>query len=125
MRPPEMAGWNLALRFGLELAAFTGLAMAAWRLSPGGLRWVAVWAVPLVAATIWGVFNVIDDPSRSGEAPVEVAGSTRLAIELAVLGGGAAAFAVSQQPMLSLGIALLITVHYTMAWNRVEWLVRT
>ena len=122
MTPPEMAGWNLALRFGLEVAAFTGLAMAAWTLSSGNLSWVAVVAVPLVAATIWGVFNVLDDPSRSGAAPVEVNGLVRLAIELAILGGGAAAFALTQRPAIGIVLAILIVVQYTTSWSRVEWL---
>lgn len=28
MNPPVMAGWNLALRFGLELGALAGLGLA-------------------------------------------------------------------------------------------------
>ena len=42
---------------------------AAWAMSSGAIRWVAVIGVPLAAAVAWGVFNVIDDPSRSGAAP--------------------------------------------------------
>jgi hypothetical protein len=124
MTPPDMAGWNLALRFGLELAAFTGLAMAAWKLSSGNLRWVAVIAVPIVAVAIWGIFNVLDDPSRSGEAPVEVSGWIRLVIELAILGGGAAAFAIAQRPAIAIGVAVLIVIHYATSWSRIEWLIQ-
>lgn len=40
MRPPEMAGWNLALRFGLEVVALVGLAVGAWHLTSGGVRWL-------------------------------------------------------------------------------------
>jgi len=124
MTPLDMAGWNLALRFGVELAAFTALALAAWKLSSGNLRWVAVIAVPIVAATIWGVFNIVDDPSRSGEAPVEVSGWIRLAIELAILGGGAAAFAIAQRPTIAISIAVLIVIQYATSWSRVEWLLQ-
>ena len=74
MTPPSMPGWNLALRFGLDLAALAGLAAAAWKLGSGPGRWIGVVAVPVAAATVWGVFNVLDDPSRSGAAPVEVNG---------------------------------------------------
>lgn len=123
MTPPTMASWNLALRFGLEVAAFTGLAMAAWSLTSGLPRWIAVVAVPVMAATAWGVFNVLDDPSRSGEAPVEVHGWTRLAIELLILGGGAAAFAIADRPAIALGLAILIVIQYATSWNRIEWLV--
>jgi hypothetical protein len=124
MTPPEMAGWNLALRFGLEIAAFTGIAMAAWNLSSGNLRWVAVIAVPVVAAIIWGVFNVVDDPSRSGEAPIEVSGWIRLAVELLVLGGGAAAFAITQRPTIAIGLVILIAIQYATSWSRIEWLIQ-
>jgi hypothetical protein len=124
MTPPEMAGWNLTLRFGLELAAFTGLAMAAWKLSSGNLRWVAVIAVLIVAAAIWGTFNVLDDPSRSGEAPVEVSGWIRLVIELAILGGGAAAFAIGQRPTIAMSVAVFILIQYATSWSRIEWLIQ-
>ncbi len=45
MNPPTMAGWNLALRFGLELGALVGLGYGAWKLAPGLTRWPAVVAV--------------------------------------------------------------------------------
>lgn len=89
MNAPEMDPWNLALRFGLELAALVGLAMGAWAVSAGWLGWVAAVLVPLVAASVWGLFNVLDDPSRSGKAPVEVSGWIRLWLELLILGSGA------------------------------------
>jgi len=124
MTPPDMAGSNLALRFGLELAAFTGLAMAAWKLSSGNVRWVTVFAVPVIAAVIWGVFNVVGDPSRSGEAPVEVSGWIRLAIELAILGGGAVAFVIAERPGIAIGVAVLIVIQYATSWSRIEWLLQ-
>jgi len=118
-----MAGWNLALRFGLEIGALVGLAAVAWQLSSGAMRWVAVAVVPLVAAVIWGVFNVLDDPSRSGAAPVEVSGWTRLAIELLILGGGAAALAMASRPSIAAVFAVLVVLQYASSWSRVEWLI--
>ena len=118
-----MAGWNLALRFGLELAALAGLGLAAWKLTSGPLRWVVVIAVPVGAAAIWGVFNVLDDPSRSGAAPIEVNGWTRLAIELVILGGGAAAVAVAVRLDIGIAFAVLIAAHYAASWDRIEWLI--
>ncbi len=121
--PPEMAGWNLALRFGLEVGALISLGAAAW-LTDGAMRWVAVIAVPVVAAVVWGTFNVLDDPSRSGAAPVEVPGWVRLAIEITILGGGALALAIAGSRTLAAGFALLIAVHYATSWSRIQWLVR-
>ncbi len=123
MNPPDMAGWNLALRFGLEVAALTGLATAAWRLTNGIWRWPAVVVVPVVAAIAWATFNVPDDPSRSGAAPVVVPGGVRLAVELAVLGAGAAAFFVRGPRWVGLVVGVLILVHYAASTARIEWLV--
>ncbi len=103
MNPPEMAGWNLALRFGLELAALAGIATAAWRAADGPWRWVAAVALPLIAATAWATFIVPNDPSRSGRAPVEVPGSIRLALEFAVFGAGAAGFLSASNARIAVG----------------------
>lgn len=123
LTPPPMAGWNLALRFGLELVALAGLALAAWNVTSGAMRWIAVVAVPVGAATAWGVFNVLGDPSRSGSAPIEVSGSTRLAIELLILGAGAAALALAGQPAVGVGFAVLVTAHYVASRDRIDWLL--
>lgn len=123
MNPPKMAAWNLALRFGLEIAALVGLATAAWRLSDGAWRWAAVIAVPLVAAAIWGTFNVPGDPSRSGAAPVEVPGALRLALELIVLGAGAAGFLARGPRAAGFALGTLVVVHYATSIPRIQWLV--
>jgi hypothetical protein len=124
VRPPELARWNLALRFGLELGALAGLGFAAWQLTSGPIRWAAVIAVPVVAAAIWGVFNVLDDPSRSGNAPIEINGWTRLAIEIIILGGGAAAVAFAGRREIGVAFSVLIVAHYAASWSRLEWLVQ-
>jgi len=121
--PPKMAAWNLALRFGLEVTALVSLGVAGWNVSTGALRWIAMIAAPLVAATLWGVFNVLNDPSRSGEAPVEVPGWLRLTIEFVVLGSGAVALAYVAGTVFGVGLAVLIAVHYATSWSRVQWLV--
>jgi hypothetical protein len=47
----------------------------------------------------------------------------RLAIELAVLAGGAAGVAIAGRWAFSAGLAALIVVHYAVAWARVRWLL--
>ena len=123
MNPPQMRPWNLALRLGLEIGALTGLGIAAWTQTEGAVRPVAVAAVPLAAAALWGTFNVVDDPSRSGEAPVEVPGPVRLAIELLVLGGGSIAYSIAGHPAIGAAFAALIVLHYTVGLPRVRWLL--
>lgn len=124
MTPPTMAGWNLALRFGLELAMLAGYAAAAWNLTSGGVRWVAAIAVMVGVATVWGVFNVLNDPSRSGKAPVEVSGWTRLVLELLVFGVGALAISTTGRPALAIGFAALVVLQYATSWDRVQWLIK-
>ena len=118
-----MAGWNLALRFGLEVGAIAGLGAATFALLSSPVRWVGAMIVPLAAAGIWGAFNVLDDPSRSGAAPIEVDGSTRLAIELLILGGAAVAITFAAHRDIGIAFAVLVAVHYAASWSRVEWLV--
>lgn len=125
MNPPEMAGWNLALRFGLEVAALAGLAAGAWHLGNGSWRWVAVIAVPLLATVTWTTFNVPDDPSRSGAAPIQVTGSVRLGLELAVLGAGNAGFLLHGPRGAGLALVALVLVHYANSIPRIEWLLNT
>ena len=125
MTPPEMAGWNLALRFALEMGALIGLGVAAWQSTDGTVQWIAAIAVPLVAAVLWGTFNVLDDPSRSGEAPVEVAGWIRLVLESTILGCGAIAIGIVGGPIAGIGFAALVVVHYTASWSRIQWLMST
>jgi Protein of unknown function (DUF2568) len=124
MTPPTMAGWNLALRFMLEVAALTGLAAAAWKLGSGPGRWIGVVLVPVTAAIIWAVFNVLNDPSRSGAAPVEVNGWVRFALELAILGGGAVAVGFAAGPALGIVFGLAILGHYLVSLDRIKWLVQ-
>jgi hypothetical protein len=123
MNPPEMQPWNLALRLGLEFGALTGLGLAAWTQTDGPARWIAAAALPVAAAALWGTFNVLDDPSRSGAAPVEVPGHVRLAIELIVLGGGWIAYGIAGYPTLGAAFAALTVLHYAVSRPRVHWLL--
>jgi hypothetical protein len=123
MNPPEMRPWNLALRLGLEIGALAGLGLAAWNQGGGVVRWVAVVAAPLVGAALWGTFNVLDDPSRSGRAPVEVRGWVRLALELLVLGAGWVGYSLAGYPLIGAAFAALTVLHYSVAYPRVRWLL--
>lgn len=125
MNPLEMRPWNLALRLGLEIGALTGIGLAAWNQTAGAIRPAAVVAAPLAAAALWGTFNVLDDPSRSGEAPVEVSGPVRLGVEAVVLGGGCVAFGIAGHWTIGAAFAALTVVHYAVSRPRVHWLLST
>ena len=114
---------NLALRFLLEMACLIGIGWASWHLTTPPWRWVLVIAVPLVAAALWGVFAVPDDPSRSGNAPVPVPGLSRLVVEFVVLGAGVAGFAFVERPAIATVLAVLLIVHYAWGYERIVWLL--
>ncbi|MER8957573.1 YrdB family protein [Mesorhizobium sp. M0701] len=116
--------WNLTLRFLLELAALLGLGMAGWSLSAGMWRLILAVALPFVAAALWGVFAVPNDPSRSGRAPVPVPGGLRLVLELVILFGGAAGFHLAGYTTAGIAVALLIAVSYAFSLDRLGWLLR-
>ncbi|WP_137932871.1 YrdB family protein [Mesorhizobium comanense] len=118
------AWWNLTLRFLLELAALFGLGIAAWHFSHGWWRWVLALALPLVAAVLWGTFAVLNDPSRSGRAPVPVPGTVRLALELVILFGGAAGLYTAGYTTTGIIVALLIAISYAFSLDRLAWLLK-
>ena len=114
---------NLIFRFILELCALTAIGIWGWKQSDGFFRFVLSIGIPIILATIWGVFNVPDDPSRSGAAPVIVSGIVRLSVELAIF-----AFAIwslynigSIRLSRILGIAVLL--HYILSYDRITWLL--
>ncbi len=115
---------NLALRFFLEIAALGGFGALAWRLSVGWWRYLAVIAVLALLMTLWSVFAVPGDPSRSGNAPVPVPGSVRLALELAVLLSGSCAFYWAGHNLAGIALGVLVLIHYALSGERIAWLLQ-
>lgn len=116
---PEVPFWNLTLRFGLELAALVGLAVAAAsRFSTG-----AAVAAPIVAGAAWGLYNVPGDSSRSGKAALPVPGVVRLLLELVILFGAAWALIATGRPVWGWVLAGLITFHLAFSIPRLRWLL--
>ncbi|MAI89865.1 YrdB family protein [Ponticaulis sp.] len=115
---------NLILRFILELAALAGIGMAAFQFSDGVIAYLASILCVTTAATLWGVFNVPGDPSRSGHAPVRVSGPVRLSLELIILFGGSLSFYLAGYAWIALSHAWLITLHYAFSAQRVGWLLK-
>ena len=115
---------NLALRFTLEVAALGGFGVLTWKSSNGGWRVLALIAVLCFVMTLWGVFAVPNDPSRSGNAPIPVSGLIRLSLELAILFAGAAAFYWSGHDLAGISLAVLVLLHYAASGARTARLLQ-
>lgn len=114
---------NLVLRFLLELVALLGMGRFAWASVPDAWRWLFCLLVPGLAATAWGVFAVPGDPSRSGRAPVPVAGWLRLLLEGAFFGFGAWGYHRTDASALALALIALTTLNYATGTERIRWLL--
>jgi len=115
---------NLLLRFILEMFALGSFGYWGWAQSENWYRFVFAVGVPLVGAVLWGTFNVPEDPSRSGRAPVRVPGWLRLTLELVF-------FAFAAWGLYDVGfeeVALIFTavvlVHYAISYDRIMWLLK-
>jgi hypothetical protein len=113
---------NLAFRFVLEMAALVAIGVGSYSLGSGPLGWVLAVVAPLVAAVVWGVFNVPGDESRSGDAPVAVSGRIRLLIEIAVFASGVA-FLAAAWPVGAAILGVAVTLHYSLSRDRIRWLL--
>jgi hypothetical protein len=109
---------NLAFRFFLELAALIAMGYWGWRTGQG---WLLMLGVPLVAAALWGIFRVDNDP---GKAPVRVPGLLRLGLELAYFGFATWALYDTGAIVWSSLLGLAVIVHYLVSYDRILWLLR-
>ena len=114
---------NLGLRFLLEMLALAIYAYWGWNAIDGALGYVFAIGLPLIAAVIWGTFAVLDDPSRSGKAPVPVAGIVRLMVELAFFAVAAYALFFTGNEQLAWIFAGVIVIHYVISYDRIAWLL--
>jgi len=115
---------NLGVRVLLELSSLIAFGYWGWTLTESGLRYVLAVFIPLIAAVIWGTFAVLDDPSRSGKAPVPVSGTLRLILELVF-------FALAAFVLFSIGyqtiawiISIAVIIHYLLSYDRITWLLK-
>ncbi|NLF13672.1 MAG: YrdB family protein [Anaerolineaceae bacterium] len=112
---------NLALRFFLELAALAAMAYWGWTTHEGAPRFLWTIGLPVVAAALWGIFRVPNDP---GPAPVAVPGRVRLLLEALFFGGAVVLLVRAGQPVAAGILAALLVIHYVAAHQRVVRLGR-
>lgn len=114
---------NLTIRFVLELWVLVAVAVFGWNHLDDPWRYVAVIGGPLVLIFVWGLFNVPDDPSRSGHAPVVVPGIVRLGIEIVYFVVGFLATYLGGMEVIAVIFGVVVVAHYLMSMDRVRWLL--
>lgn len=115
---------NLAGRFLLELIGLFALGRWGWLTGNGAWRFLLGVGLPLLAAALWGTLAVPDDPSRSGKAPVPVAGWMRLLLELLFFGGAMLALWVNGPAWSAWLLGGLVLIHYAISYDRLMWLLQ-
>jgi hypothetical protein len=114
---------DLGLHFILELCALAAFGYWGWSLTGEWWRYLLMLGVPAAGATVWGVFAVPGDPSRSDNAPIPVSGAVRLVLELGFF--GLAGWALSTVGVLASGLVLgaVVVAHYGRSMDRLRWLL--
>ena len=109
----------------LEICGLVALGVWGWtRGGDGVLKFVLALSVPMIAAVIWGIFAVPDDPSRSGNAPVIVPGLVRLLLEIAFFSAVVWSLFALHYSMLGWMFGVIVIIHYLVSYERLTWLLR-
>jgi hypothetical protein len=114
---------NLAVRFLLEMSALVALGFWGWSLADGWWSVLPGLGIPLLAAAAWGTFAVLNDPSRSGRAPIPVPGWARLALEVAFFGFAVWALFDLESEVLGWILGVAVIGHYAISYDRIVWLL--
>jgi hypothetical protein len=116
---------NLAVRFLLELAALYAFGRWGWQTNEGFLRYVLMIGLPMLAATLWGVFRVPGDASANGKAVVAVPGWVRLLFEITFF--SFATFCFFDAGLRNAGwvFGAITLLHYILSYDRILWLLKS
>lgn len=115
---------NLFLRFFLELFALGAYGVWGWNQGEDWWRFLFGFGMPILAAVVWGVFAVKDDPTRSGKTVIETPGILRLLLEIAFFGFSVWCVFDLTYPITALVFAGVVVLHYAFSVDRVGWLLR-
>lgn len=109
---------NLTLRVLLELAMLVALGYWGWSQHEGILRALLTIGLPLIAATLWGVFRVNGDPK---DAPVAIPGVLRLLLEWGLFAAAVILLAAAGAATAALIFGVLVMIHYALSYEHVRW----
>ena len=82
------------------------------------MRIVLAVGLPLIAAVLWGVFRVDNDPNK---AVVVIPGWLRLLLEWGLFALGVALMAATGDWLTALIFAALIVLHYALSLDYLRW----
>ena len=114
---------NLALRFLLELTTLIAAGIWGWNIGEGITPYLFAFTIPILLAAAWGTFNVPNDPSRSGKAPIKTPGIIRLILELSFFTFGTWCLFDLQYTNISILFSTIVIGHYAVSYDRIKWLV--
>jgi hypothetical protein len=112
---------NLTVRFLLEIAMLIALGYWGWHLAADWTRYIYAAGIPVIAAVLWGVFRIQNDPKP---APVEIPGMVRLLLELGLFGFASWALYDLGDVRLCLTVAIIVIIHYMVSYDRTWAMMR-
>ena len=111
---------NLAVRFILELTVLIVIGIWGATNFNGFYSYAIGLGTPIILATLWGVFAVPNDPSRSGKTVIKTPGSIRLIFELLFFTAGAYALYSLNYINLFYAFSLITILHYLVSIDRIR-----
>jgi hypothetical protein len=95
---------NDVLRFTLEMSMLAALAYAGFEIGEGAVGWVLGLGLPVLAATLWGIFLAPKSERRVGDP-------ARLAMEVLIFGGAVAALLAAGHAEFAVVLGALVAGH--------------
>ncbi|AUG78808.1 membrane protein [Kitasatospora sp. MMS16-BH015] len=115
---------SLGVRFLLELSALAAFGYWGFKTAPGGMRVLALIALPIITAVLWTVFATPGDPSRNGGTVIATPGPLRFVLELVILFGAAWALYNAGAKTPAMVLLVVLVIYHLTALDRVFWLFR-
>jgi hypothetical protein len=112
---------NLALRFLLELVMLADISWWGYHRFAGWLGIAACIAFPVLAAVLWGVFRIPNDPRP---APVAIRGPFRLLLEWVLFGWAVWALEDLGYDAGAWFLAGILVAHYLVSYDRTVSMLR-
>jgi hypothetical protein len=118
-----MSKWNSGFRFLLEIGMLLVLGFWGYKQTGDWQRYLLMVGMPAAAATIWGMFAVKGDPSRSGKTAISTPGIIRLVLELGLFALAAWMLYDTDLKTPSYIYGGAVIVHYAFSYKRIGWLL--